>query len=125
MSPAQKRLRELLDRQSHDRQKAIELSRVDTLDDAQRTEIDEIETRAADTERQLRAARLAVEDEDRQSKVEKAADPDPEMRARIELRSRAAVGRYLSAALRGRLPDGPERELARLPQLAAKTRVTC
>ena len=110
MTQAQKRLRELLDKQSHDRQKAIELSRVDTLDDAQRTELDEIETRAADHERQLRAARLAVEDEDRQSKVEKAADPDPEMRARIELRSRARFGAYISAALQGRMVSGAEAE---------------
>ena len=119
MSPAQKRLRELLDRQSHDRQKAIELSRVDTLDDSQRTELDEIETRAADHERQIRAARLAVDVEDEQSKVLNAADPDPEQRARIELRSRAAVGRYLSAALRGRLPDGVERELGEAAGLEA------
>ena len=39
------------------------------------------------------------------------APPDAEQRERVELRSRAAVGRYLSAALRGRLPDGAEREL--------------
>ena len=111
MTAAQKRLRTLLDRQSHDRQRAIELSRVDALDDAQRGELDGIELRSADHERQLRVCRAAVEEEDRASRVEKDANPDPEMRARIELRSRAAVGRYLSAALRGRLPDGAEREL--------------
>ena len=112
MSPAQKRLRELLDRQSHDRQRGLELAQIDELDDAQRTELDTIEKRSADTERQLRAARAAVEDEDRQSTIDRGnAEPDAEMRARIELRSRAAVGRYLSAALRGRLPDGAEREL--------------
>lgn len=93
MTQAQKRLREILDKQSHDRQRAIELSRVDSLDDPQRTELDDIETRAADHERQLRAARLAVEDEDRQSTIDKATAPaDAEMRARVELRSRARFG---------------------------------
>lgn len=112
MSPAQKRLRELLDRQSHDRQRGLELAGVDTLDDTQRAELDTLEKRSADTERQLRAARAAVEDEDRQQTIDKAnAAPDAEERARAELRSRAAVGRFLSAALRGRLPDDAEREL--------------
>ena len=111
MTAAQKRLRELLDKQSHDRQKAIELSRVDTLDDAQRYEMDAIETRSADTERQLRVARAAVEEEDAASKVETREGDDPEMRERLELRGRCTVGRYLSAALRGRIPEGAEREL--------------
>ena len=120
MSPAQKRLRELLDKQSHDRQRAIELSREDSLTDETRSELDEIETRAADYERQIRAARLAVDDEDAQATVDKAdLPPDPEQRERIELRSRAAVGRYLSAALRGRLPDGAERELGEAAGLEA------
>ena len=112
MSEAQKRLRELVDRQSHDRQRAIELSRVDTLDDAQRTELDTVETRAADTERQLRAARLAVEAEDETSKIEKAADPDPEHRARNELRSRSRLGSYIAAALQGRQIAGAEAEFS-------------
>ena len=101
MTESQKRLRELIDRQSKDRQKAIELSRVDSLTDEQRTELDTIETRAADTERQLRAARLAVEDEDKTKKVETRDEPDAELRARIELRSRARVGDYLSRCAHG------------------------
>ena len=70
MTEAQKRLRQLLDRQSHDRQRAIELSREDSLTDETRGELDQIEARAADHERQIRAARLAVEDEDNASKVD-------------------------------------------------------
>ena len=112
MTAAQKRLRELLDKQSHDRQRAIELSRVDTLDDAQRSEMDAIETRSADTERQLRAARVAVEEEDAASKVAKAADPDPEQRERLELRGRARFGAYIAAALQGRGVSGVEAEFA-------------
>ena len=112
MSPAQKRLRELLDKQSHDRQRAIELSKADALTDETRAELDAIETRAADTERQLRAARLAVEDEDAAATVDKGdSAPDAEQRARIELRSRASLGLYLRAALNGRSVTGAEAEL--------------
>ena len=88
------------------------MSRADGLTDQTRSELDQLEARAADHERQLGAARLAVEDEDRSQTIDKGTSPpDAEQRARIELRSHAAVGRYLSAALRGRLPDGAEREL--------------
>ena len=111
MTDAQKRLRELVDRQSRDRQQAIELSRVDTLTDEQRSELDTIETRSADTERQLRAARLAVEDEDQKTKTEQRVEPDAEHRARIELRGRAHVGDFLSAALTGRAVQGASAEL--------------
>ena len=114
MSPAQKRLRELLDKQSHDRQRGLELATVETLDDTQRGELDTIEKRSADTERQLRAARAAVEEEDRQATEKGGPDPaggDPEMRERIQLRSRCNVGRFLAAALRSRAPDGAEAEL--------------
>ena len=111
MTESQKRLRELVDRQSHDRQKAIELSRVDTLTDEQRTELDTIETRAADTERQLRVARRAVEDEDAKTKTETRAEPDAEHRARVELRSKAKLTNFLTAAAQGRMVSGAEHEL--------------
>ena len=120
MTDAQKTLRRLLDQQSRDRQRGIELSRVETLDDAQRTEMDELETRSADTERQLRVARSAVEEEEAAAAVDTGtAEGDAEMRERIELRSRCGVGRFLSAALRGRLPDGAERELSEAAGLEA------
>ena len=120
MTDAQKTLRRLLDQQSRDRQRGIELSRVETLDDAQRTEMDELETRSADTERQLRVARSAVEEEERAATVDTGtAEGDAEMRERIELRSRCGLGRFLSAALRGRLPDGAERELSEAAGLEA------
>lgn len=112
MTESQKRLRELVDRQSHDRQKAIELSRVDTLDDAQRAELDTVETRAADTERQLRAARVAVEAEDEKTKTETRAEPDAEHRARVELRGRSRLGSYIAAALQGRQVVGAEAEFS-------------
>ena len=112
MTAAQKRLRELRERQSKERQRMAELGLADALTDETRAELDRIETGTPDLERQLRAAAVAVEDEDRASKIEDgAAKPDAEQRERIELRGRASVGRYLAAALRGRAPDGAEAEL--------------
>ena len=114
MTPAQKRLQELRNRQSTERGRMAELSRVDALTDEMRSELDQIEQGTPDLERQLRGAMLAVEEEDREAKEKGAEAPgggDPEQRARIELRSRASVGRYLTAALRGRAPDGAEAEL--------------
>lgn len=112
MTEAQKRLRQLLDAQSKDRQRAIEISKDENLTDETRAELDAIENRAADTERQIRAARLAVDDEEATDKTTTPADnDDPEMRERLELRGRCTVTRYLSAALRGRAPDGAEAEL--------------
>ena len=93
-----------------------ELAQLDTLTDEQRGELDGIEANTADLERLLRAATTAVEDEDRSAKDEGAKgggdQPDPEQRERLELRGRASVGRYLSAALKGRAPAGAEAELA-------------
>ena len=112
MSPAQKRLRDLRERQSKERQRMAELGMAESLDDETRAELDRIETGTPDLERQLRAAAVAVEDEDRASTIETGTrTADAEQRERIELRSRASVGRYLTAALRGRAPDGAEAEL--------------
>lgn len=113
MSPAQKRLRELLDQASRDRQRGLELAGVETLDDAQRSELDTIEKRSADTERQIRAARAACEDEERKATIDRGTSaPDAEERARIELRSRCTVTRFLEAGMRKRVPSGAEGELA-------------
>ena len=114
MTEGQKRLRELLDQQSRDRQRAIELSRADKLDDELRAELDGIETRSSDTERQIRAARLAVDEEDDEAKrkgAEAGNGLDPEARARLELRGKASLGSFLVAALRGRAVTGAEAEL--------------
>ena len=116
MTAAQTRLRALRDRQSRERGRMAELANLDSLDDETRAELDRIEAGVPDLERQLRAATTAVEDEDRSAIDEGAKggdkDGDPEQRERLELRGRASVGRYLSAALRGRAPDGAEAELA-------------
>ena len=112
MTTAQKRLRELRDRQSRERQRMVELSREESLTDETRAELDRIESGTPDLERQLRAATLAVETEDASSKVGTRDGGDAEHRARIELRSKASLGRYLAAHLKGRLPDGAGGELA-------------
>ena len=114
MTKAQKRLRELRERQSKERQKMAELSLVETLTDEQRSELDGIESGTPDLERQLRASQTALETEEREAKDKGGDAPatgDAEQRERIELRNKASVGRYFAAAMRGRQPDGAEAEL--------------
>ena len=113
MTTAQKRLRELRERQSKERGRMADLSREDNLTDETRAELDTIEQGTADLERQIRAATTAIEDEEREAKIKGATDqPDAELRERIELRSRASLGKYLIAAMRGKMVDGAEAELA-------------
>ena len=122
MTEAQKRLRALLDKQSKARQRMAELAGADALTDETRAEFDGLESGIADTERQLRAARQAVEAEEAEAKAkgktEPGAGPDPEMRERIELRSKASLGRFLTAAAGTGKLDGPEAELAEAAGLA-------
>ena len=113
MTPAQKKLRELRERQSRERQRMAELGMVDELTPELRAELDEIERGTPDLERQIRGATVGVEQEDTEQRTQQtAADPDPEMRERIELRSTAQLTNYLLAAARGRLVGGAEAELA-------------
>ena len=108
MTPSMKRIRELRDRQSRERQRMAELSLVDELTPELREELDKIERATPDVERQIRAAQIAADDE-----VVETRDlgPDTEMRERIELRSRASLTSYLTAALAGRQVSGAESEL--------------
>ena len=105
MTSAQTKLRALRDRQSKERGKMAEYGMADSLSDEQRSELDAIEAGTPDLERQLRGAQVAVDDEERTTKIATAAEPDAEARERDELRSRATVGGYLTAAY----------EAARLP----------
>ena len=61
----------------------------------------------AEAEREFRSAVIAEENDPSVVSVSKA---DAETRERIELRNRASVGAFLSAALQGRLPSGAEAE---------------
>ena len=109
MTEAQKRLRELRERQSRERQRMAELSRVETLDDETRAEMDRIETGTPDLERQLRAAQAAA---DAEGEAEtRDAPQDNETRERLELRSRASLTSFLTAAASGRQVAGAEAEL--------------
>ena len=111
MTDAQKRLRQLRDRQSKERGRMAELSRVDSLTDEQRSELDGIETGVPDLERQIRAAMVGLEEEERAAETKATASPDAEMRERIELRGKAMLTNYILAAARGRMVDGAEAEL--------------
>ncbi len=110
MTPSQKRLRELRERQSRERQRMAELSLLDSLDAETRAELDGIEAGTPDLERQIRAAQTAVDAEDRDSVVAAATGDGPEPGAeRAELRAACSVGRFLLGA-KGR-QSGPEAEL--------------
>ena len=111
MTPAMKRLRELRNRQSTERGRMAELSLVDELSDEQRSELDTIERATPDLERQLRAATVALEEEERDAETRQNTEPDAEQRERVELRSRASLTEYLLARAQGRLVSGAEGEL--------------
>ena len=111
MTPTQKRLRDLRERQSKERGRMAELSLVDELNDEQRGELDNLEKSTPDLERQLRAATVALEDEEREAETRAVNEPDAEHRERIELRSKAMLTTYFMNAARGRLADGAEAEL--------------
>ena len=114
MSPAQKRLRELRDRQSRERQRMAELSNEESLTDETRAELDRIENGTPDLERQLRAAQRAVEDEEAEQRAAGAAarqpETDAEDRERAELRRKVKLSGYVTAAVEQRAADGAEAE---------------
>ena len=86
-----------------------ELSLLDTLDAETRAELDGIEKGTPDLERQLRAAATAADAEDRASVIDTGAASGTDT-DRLELRSRASIGRFLLGAASGKL-SGAEREL--------------
>ena len=88
-----------------------ELALVDELSEEQRSELDQIERSTSNLEAQIRAAVIALEDEEKQAETRAANEPDAEQCERIELRSRASLTGYLRAALEGRQVDGAEAEL--------------
>ena len=114
MTAAQKRLRELRERQSRERQRMAELAREENLTDETRAELDKLESGVPDLERQLRAAQVAVDDEETEQRAAGAEarkpEGDAEHRERLELRSKITLGRYLAAAVENRAADGAEAE---------------
>ena len=112
MTPAQKKIRELRERQSRERQRMAELAVADSLTDETRAELDELETGTPDLERQLRAAQSAVEiEESEQRTAGPSNDPgDAEDREVRALRSRVKLSGYVAAAVEQRGADGAELE---------------
>ena len=116
MTAAQKKLRELRDRQSKERGRMAELAVAAELTDETRGELDAIEGGTPDLERQLRAATVACETEESEQRAaagsgEGADLLDTEDRERAALRGKARMGRYVQAAIEMRSVDGAEGEL--------------
>ncbi|MDE0458416.1 MAG: hypothetical protein OXI15_14070 [Chromatiales bacterium] len=102
----------LLLKQSEKRERVNALLAKDELTGEERTELDTLTGRLQEIEGEYRAA-VTVEQADLEAEQRAAGNvPDAEMRERIELRGRARLTNFITAALRGRLPEGAERELA-------------
>ena len=112
MTAAQKRLRELRERQSRERQRMAELGMAAELTDETRAELDRIEAGTPDLERQIRAATVAVEAEDSAStETRTVADGlDAEHRERLDLRRRCNLTTYFRSRLGGMALRGAELE---------------
>lgn len=114
MTDAQKRLRDLRERQSRERQRMAELGMAESLTDETRAELDRIEAGTPDLERQIRAAQTAVdaEEEEQRAAGSRATPPEQDAEARelADLRGRVRMGRYVAAAIEQRAADGAELE---------------
>ena len=114
MTAAQKKHRELRERRSKERQRMAELAVAESLTDEQRAELDGIEAGTPDLERQIRAAQIAVDDEDAEQRAAGAKGQKPEVdaeeRERAELRGRARFGGYVAAAIEQRSATDVEAE---------------
>ena len=114
MTSVQKRLRELRDRKSKERQRMAELGGAESLTDETRAELDGIERGTPDLERQLRAAQGAVDDEESEQRaageIARQPEGDAETRERAELRAKVKLGSYVSAAMEQRSAVGAEAE---------------
>ena len=114
MTEKQKALAKLRERASRERGRMAELGLADELTDEMRSEFDALEAGVPDLERQLRAAQIAVEDEEAEQREAGARATPPELDAEArELRSirdRLKVTNYLTAALEQRAATGAEKE---------------
>ena len=90
MTAAQKRLRELRERQSKERGRMAELALVDELSEEQRSELDTIERGTPDLERQIRAATVAAEARKRNSAPPSMTTPTPSSASGLSFAARRA-----------------------------------
>ena len=103
------RLQRLQLEASEKRQRLNDLLALDELSDEQRAELGTLTTRMQQVEVETRAAIVAEGDT---TETRDLADaPDAEMRERLELRSRASLTGFITAALAGRQVSGAEAEL--------------
>ena len=109
MTPAQRKLKTLLNEESTAKETLTTLTGKDELSDEERTQLGDAEQRYTSMQVEIRAARTLVEAEGEGETREVA--PDAEQRERIELRSKAQLSNYLLAATRGKLVAGAEAEL--------------
>ena len=94
--------------QSEKRQKLNELLGKEILTDEERAELEALTGRLQQIEVEYRAA-VAVEDADLERRRAEAGNGiDPEMRERVQLRSKARLTEYLLCRAQGRLPSGAE-----------------
>ena len=112
MTAAQKKFRELRERQSRERQKMAEFGLSESLTDEQRSELDGIEAGTPDLERLLRAAQAGVDQEDAEQRTAAPGDNDGDAEDRDlqNLRSKVKLSGYVSAAVEQRAADGAEGE---------------
>ncbi|MCY4637546.1 MAG: phage major capsid protein [Acidobacteria bacterium] len=95
-------------RLSECRQKINDLLGVETRSDEQQADLEKLTGEVQKLEPELRAAIAAEPD----PVVDVTDTTDPEVRERLELRSKASLGGFLLAALQGRMPAGAEHEYA-------------
>ena len=107
MTPSQR----LAIEQSEKRERVNALLSKDELTAEERAELDPLRTRLQEIEPEYRAA-MAAEGEDLESAKRENGGITPEFRERLSLRAKASISNFLTAAARGRLPDGAEAELA-------------
>ena len=111
MTAAQKRLAELRDKASRNRQRLAELAMLDELSDETRSELDTLESAIPDTERLLRAAQASVDEEEvAQRRTRDDDEGDTEDRERRDLRRKVRLSSYVGAAIETRAVDGAEAE---------------
>ena len=113
MTPAQRLQLE----QSEKRQRINELLGKEDMTAEERTELGTLTTRMQQIEPELRAAIVVESAENEQAEREASARGEddgqtPEERERAELRTKARVGDFIAAALKGRVVDGASAEFA-------------